>query len=486
MEPRRETCFLTHMMARSTWPGIAAMTAFVLTLSTESPSISAQEAKAGPLPPGVAACDVKALTNDHTREGLNIRTEPRADSAILGSLPVIENVNGEKIAADVHVIGVKNGWFLIEGAAYGDYDLPEKLPPVYAGRGWVSGKLLTTTLQTQSLKAAPDKSAADVVEFDWFDATAILDCKGDWLRIEAPLATKDRTLKPKLPSDGPPNSVRGWGWGRLSCTNQRTTCDFGGIEPPPPPILEVWRDEANTKCLVLTDEQNTDCKVEQFGELGVVYVTNLYYAMYHYADPKNHVLDYRRVVALEDTGGGHLHQLFATPGDPAVQYDKPRIIKLADRTLLWIPGHESGTGNLNQEELFVWRDYEWRKGDTASWLGDLAARLPSGRTVQKGVYPGLHDDGGRDSALAQRRRQRLPHRGARQDYSGMAGGPRRCPKRPSRARRRVRRAHALTAVGSPSAHFGLVNSRRRGYQETQPCAREWPVSPRPGRSNRCE
>ena len=86
-------------------------------------------------------------------------------------------------------------------------------------------------------------------------------------------------------------------------------------------------------------------------------------------------------------GGGHVTQLFATPGDPAVQYDKPRIIKLADRTLLWIPGHESGTGNLNQEELFVWRDYEWRKGDTASWLGDLAARLPSGRTVQKGVYP---------------------------------------------------------------------------------------------------
>lgn len=387
MEPRGETYFLTHTTAGLTWLGIAAMTAFVLTLSIESPSISAQEAKAGPLPPGVVACDVKALTNDHTREGLNIRAEPRADSAILGRLPIIENANGEKIAADVHVIGIKNGWFLVEGAAYGDYDLPEKLPPVYAGRGWVSGKLLTTTLQTQSLKVAPDKSAADVVEFDWFDAGAILDCKGDWLRIEVPLSTKYYTLKPKLPSDGPRNTVRGWGWGRLSCTNQRTTCDFAGIEPPPPPIPEVWRDEANTKCLVLADEQTRDCNVEQFGELGVVYFTHLYYAMYHYADPKDHMLDYRRVVALEDTGGGHLDLLFATPGDPAVQYDKPRIIKLADRTLLLIPGHESGTGNLNQEELFVWRDYEWRKGDTASWLGNLAARLPSGRTVQKGIYP---------------------------------------------------------------------------------------------------
>ena len=89
MEPRRETYFLTHTTARSPWLGIAAMTAFVLTLSTESPSISAQEAKAGPLPPGVAACDVKALTNDHTREGLNIRAEPRANwrfSAVCRSL----------------------------------------------------------------------------------------------------------------------------------------------------------------------------------------------------------------------------------------------------------------------------------------------------------------------------------------------------------------------------------------------------------------
>jgi len=77
------------------------------------------------LPPGAAACDFPALANDHTREGLNIRAEPRADSAILGRLPIIENVDHEKIAADVHVIGVRNGWFLIENAGYGDYDLPD-------------------------------------------------------------------------------------------------------------------------------------------------------------------------------------------------------------------------------------------------------------------------------------------------------------------------------------------------------------------------
>jgi hypothetical protein len=377
---------LTRTTARSLRLGFAAVIAFALTLSAGSRGASAQEAKE-PLPPNVTVCDFPALANDHTREGLNIRAEPRTDSAILGRLPIIENANHEKIAADVHVIGVKNGWFLIEGAFYGDYDLPEKLPPVYAGRGWVSGRLLTTELQTDSLKTAPGKNAPDVVEASWFDATAILDCKGDWLRIEVPLSTKDRTLKPKLPSDDPANIVRGWAWGRLSCTQQRTTCDFGGVLPPPPPILEIWRNDANTQCLPLPDERSAACTVEQFGELGSVDDTTFYYAMYHYADPQNRVLDYQRAVILKNVGGGHLDQLFATPGEPAIHYDEPRLIKLADRTLLLIPGHESGTGNFNREQMFVRRDYNWGKADTASWLDDLGHRLPAGLAVWKGVYP---------------------------------------------------------------------------------------------------
>ena len=146
-------------------------------------------------------------------------------SDILGRLLVIENGYHEKIAADVHVIGVRNGWFLIDDASYGDYDLPKKLPAVYTGRGWVSGKLLTTQLRMMTLKAAPDENAADVVEMvDYYGVTAILDCKGDWLRIETPLSTKDYTLKPKLLSDGPRGTVRGWT--RRPCTNQRTT--WGG------------------------------------------------------------------------------------------------------------------------------------------------------------------------------------------------------------------------------------------------------------------
>jgi hypothetical protein len=213
---------MAHMLSRSAWSGFAAMTAFALTLSAESSGVSAQ-AKATPLPLGVTACDFGALANDHTRQGLNIRAEPHADSAILGRLPALENLDNEKVAADFHVIGVIKGWFLIENARYGDYDLPKKLPPVYAGRGWVSGKLLTTQLRVHNLKAAPDENAADVGQvFDDYGVKAILDCKGDWLRVEAPMSATDHSLQPKLPSDGPRGVVSGWTHG--VCVNQRTTC----------------------------------------------------------------------------------------------------------------------------------------------------------------------------------------------------------------------------------------------------------------------
>jgi hypothetical protein len=209
---------LTHGIKRSARLGFAAAAAFALTLSVGSAGVRAQEAKAASLPPGAAACDFGALANDHTPEGLNIRAEPGANSAILGRLPVLENLTREKVAADFHVIGVSKGWFLIVGASYGDYDLHKKIPPVYAGRGWVSGRLLTTQLRMQKLKAAPDENAADVGEvFDDYGVTAILDCKGEWLRVEAPLSTSDGAPKPKVPE-----IVRGWTHG--VCVNQRTTC----------------------------------------------------------------------------------------------------------------------------------------------------------------------------------------------------------------------------------------------------------------------
>ena len=95
---------------------------------------------------------------------------------------MLENPYHEKVAADLHVIGVRNGWFLVEDADYPDNDFPKR-PSVYGGRGWVRGKLLTAQFHGLTIKAAPDENAADVAERgDDYGITAFLDCKGDWVR----------------------------------------------------------------------------------------------------------------------------------------------------------------------------------------------------------------------------------------------------------------------------------------------------------------
>jgi hypothetical protein len=212
---------MTEAKLQRATPALAVLAAVALALP--APVASAGPA---PLPPGVTACDFPALANDKTPEGLNIRAGPNTAAAILGRAPMFNNPYHETIAADVHVIGVSHGWFLIEGTAYGDYDAGAA-PALYRGRGWVSGRLLTTDVQQGLLMAAPDPHAATVIDAEnEINATAILDCKGSWFRIEAPLSTKYEHLTPKLPSDGPPGTVRGWS--NRSCTNQRTTCDDSG------------------------------------------------------------------------------------------------------------------------------------------------------------------------------------------------------------------------------------------------------------------
>ena len=214
---------MTEAKLLSATAACALLVVAALALPTEVAS-----ADSAPLPPAVTACDFPALANDKTPEGLNVRAAPNTGAAILGRVRMFEDVDHETIAADVHVIGVSHGWFLIEGAQYSGYDYPQPAPTPYSGRGWVSGRLLTTDVQQGLLMAAPDQHAAIVIDAeDEILATAILDCKGSWFRIEAPLSTKDEHLTPKLPSDGPPGTVRGWS--NRSCTNQRTTCDYGGM-----------------------------------------------------------------------------------------------------------------------------------------------------------------------------------------------------------------------------------------------------------------
>ncbi len=126
--------------------------------------------------------------------------------------------------AEFHVIGSKDGWFLVEGATYQE---PSR-PKLYAGRGWVDGKLITTHLFRDTLKKAPSTTAADVVYLSGTDPQGfsyspysiepgrILGCSGAWFEVELWLPAGRTVFGAAVPGDG---TLRGWT--DRSCTQQQ-------------------------------------------------------------------------------------------------------------------------------------------------------------------------------------------------------------------------------------------------------------------------
>jgi hypothetical protein len=146
---------------------------------------------------------------------------------------------------------------------------------------------------------------------------------------------------------------------------------------------------APATCLPMPDDRDAgeSCTIAEFGDVGAVDNHRFHFAVYQYQNPGNSVLNRTRVVVFEAPAPGTVHAVAATESDPAVTYDKPRLLRSGGRVLLHIPGSESGTGNFNRERLFVWRNGQWGDVDTTGWLDELARRLPKGYGAWKGIYP---------------------------------------------------------------------------------------------------
>jgi hypothetical protein len=174
----------------------------IVALSQES--ALAQTTVDRPAPPGMKACDFEAQSGDGGEPGLAIREAPSAAASVLGYIPSIEDKEKGFVGANIRILGAKDGWFLIEGAG---------------AKGWVDGRSVTTHLYRETLKAAPDNSAPDVVYLIGYDdesiafdpqrvpVSRIVDCSGPWLEVEIRQpGVKTLSGQPASP-DG---IVRGW------------------------------------------------------------------------------------------------------------------------------------------------------------------------------------------------------------------------------------------------------------------------------------
>ena len=169
---------------------------------------------------GATQCEAAGFSIDPDPKGTNLRSAPRAKAPVIGRLaPRTRITPVEVMGVTFDIVGSKDGWLLIKNGN------PEKdfmLDPANAadGRGWVSGRLVGTTLGAAALRTAPRRDAPSVVDLsgpglspESTVVSTIHGCQGKYVEVTA------SPLKGK--------TVRGWSW--APCFLQLTPCDRGGM-----------------------------------------------------------------------------------------------------------------------------------------------------------------------------------------------------------------------------------------------------------------
>ena len=193
---------------------------FVIVVLSGVPA-AAQTTAGEPPQQGMTACDFAAESGDASEQGLAVRAAPDAAAKVLGYIPTIgdkqEGSVGEtKQGQGFRVLGGKDGWFQIEGANY--VDLQSPLSP--GEKGWVDGRSVTVRLYRETLKAAPNDAAPDVVYLVAYDAdgnslyspetvpvSRVFGCSGRWLEVEIRLPGAKTLTGAPASANG---TVRGW------------------------------------------------------------------------------------------------------------------------------------------------------------------------------------------------------------------------------------------------------------------------------------
>jgi len=333
---------------------------------------------------GAGQCDTRGYNKDTDPRGTNLRAAPSAQAPIVGHLPPrqpIEPGADDLVGAEFDIIGARDGWLLIRNAHAGPDD---KL--VFKGPGWISGRLVGFTLGGGVLRDAPDVDAKVIAKLsgklkdgsaygaDSYEVMAVHGCVSHFVDVTIQLAP---SIAPKA------KPLRGWN--ERACSTQVTTCD--STYAPTPFDIPYTETDARSVCIqdVLDSLDSETCKVREFADIGAVDGRTFLYAIYTMVTREG-VVTGTRAAVFERRSDGKLRLRLAPHGDNAT-FSKPEILHAGSRTLLLIPGSESGTANLNHDALYLWRDGRWTDVDTGSWLKTLEKRLPAGLGAWKGIYP---------------------------------------------------------------------------------------------------
>jgi hypothetical protein len=199
-----------------------AVPAFLIVIAVLSGEPAGAQTTGRETPPqGMTACDFAAESGDASEQGLAVRAAPEATAEALGYIPTTGDkpegsVGDTKPGQGFRVVGAKDGWFQIEGANY----LNLRNPSSQGDKGWVDGRSVTVRLYRETLKAAPNDAAPDVVYLVAYDAdgvalyspntvsvSRVLGCSGRWFEVEIRLPGAKTLTRESASANG---TLRGW------------------------------------------------------------------------------------------------------------------------------------------------------------------------------------------------------------------------------------------------------------------------------------
>jgi hypothetical protein len=185
--------------------------------------LSTTQAAAAPIETaGATQCEVSGFSIDPDPKGTNVRSAPRADAPVIGHLaPRVRVTPVETTGVTFKILGSKDGWLLIHDG-YPSTDFTLDSANADDGRGWVSGRLVGTTLVAVNLRTAPRWDAPVVANFggpgsspESVVVSTVHGCRGKYVEVTgSPLSGK---------------TARGWSYG--PCSLQLTSCGFIVDEP---------------------------------------------------------------------------------------------------------------------------------------------------------------------------------------------------------------------------------------------------------------
>jgi hypothetical protein len=182
--------------------------------------------------PATRVCDIPAWIHNADPQGVAVRAAPSVDSPIRARLPsTVETEYGLPIA--ISITGSEAGWFQMKDPAYDPDPLGPPAPAMPDVQGWVDGAQVVVIVQGKRGRAAPMKTAVVLDEFEdgWLSDSAridrVLDCDGQWVKVEYRHLAEDSSTSP--PASVPMGPAR-QAWFTGLCAIQETTCDMPGAD----------------------------------------------------------------------------------------------------------------------------------------------------------------------------------------------------------------------------------------------------------------